>query len=841
MSPMKTNFRNPYKKLFCVYLLLIMFPAINVQSQQIKRGTSQGLPDAHLHYIPGKPVKYWSLATAETVMARYPDYREAYWKPWSYVQGYIFYGFDMLYRLTGDRKYIEFIKKYIDHFVDEQGNFNGAQMTNLDNIMTGNSIVLLYEYTKDMRYKIAAEHFRKAFDTYPRSSDGQFWHGDKSPNMWIDGVFMGQMFLIRYGKTIGDREYCFNEAARQVILCARHLQKGNTGLYLHAWTEKPEETPWADPHTGLSPEVWSEGMGWFALIVAEILAEMPKDHPQYAEILKIYHQMAEGLKRTQDPSSGGWYMIVDKGGEPGNWIDPSGTGMFVYALQRGIDLGILDGNSYSPVVSRGYSSLVSFARINERGLVDIHGGGDGISVKPNYETYVNYQRMVNAKETVGSFLWGTTIVEKPSRKSYIVSNMDEYNATIPTLQAGDEIILKNGIWKDAELVFTGKGLPDVHIYLRAETPGKVRLEGKSCLKLAGEYLHVSGLVFTNGYTPSGSVIEFKNNSHIADHCTVSNCVIDGFSNPEKSKQDFWIQMNGKNNTIEYCYLAGKSNKGMTLTVRLDSLTSVETNHHIYRNYFGRRDPLGENGGETIQIGLSETSQLNAWTKIEENYFDHCDGELEIISVKSCENLIMHNVFNECRGMLTLRHGHRNMVYGNIFLGNGKEGTGGVRIINKNQKVFNNFFSGLRGKGVCSALVLVNGIPNAKPKEYDQVKNAVIFSNTFYDCSTPFQFGFGNDAVRSMAPMNTILANNLVYCTDTEELIGVYDKTDGIRLENNLMIGKKGKLEGENMADGEISFIKKEKMTVPVSNFAGTMPDEALLDKNKYGPAWWPIN
>jgi len=52
-----------------------------------RRGTSQGLPNTRLHYTPGKPVKYWSLATAASIMARYPDYREAYWKPWSYVQG----------------------------------------------------------------------------------------------------------------------------------------------------------------------------------------------------------------------------------------------------------------------------------------------------------------------------------------------------------------------------------------------------------------------------------------------------------------------------------------------------------------------------------------------------------------------------------------------------------------------------------------------------------------------------------------------------------------------------------------------------------------------------------
>ena len=383
-----------------------------VKFVKAKRGTSQGLPDARLNYTPGKPVKYWSVATAESLMARFPDYRQAYWKDWSYVHGYLFYGFEMLYKSTGDKKYLDYIKKYIDYFVDEQGNYHGDKLTNLDNMMTGSSIVDLYGYTHDERYKKAAEQIRKAFDAYPRSADGQFWHNNASPNMWIDGVFMGQMFLIRYGKIIGDTKYCNDEAAKQITVCAKHLLKGETGLYLHAWTEKPEKATWADPKTGLSPEVWSEGLGWFALVTAELLAELPRDHPKYAEVKDIYTRMAAGLKKAQDPKTGGWFMIVDKGDQPDNWIDPSGTGMFVYFIQRGIDLGLIKKSEYAPVVARGYKSLISFGQVNDHGLVDVVGGGDGITIKKDYTTYVSYKRMTNAKETVGGFLWGTAIFEK---------------------------------------------------------------------------------------------------------------------------------------------------------------------------------------------------------------------------------------------------------------------------------------------------------------------------------------------------------------------------------------------------------------------------------------------
>jgi unsaturated rhamnogalacturonyl hydrolase len=376
-----------------------------------RRGTSMGVPGANLQYKPGKAPQFWSVAAAETIMERYPDYRQAYWKDWTYVQGYMFYGFEMLYRSTRDKKYLNYIKRYIDQFVDEKGHFHGDNLTNLDNLMTGNSIVAMYEYTHEERYKVAATEFRHVLDDYPRS-DGQFWHGNKSPNMWIDGVFMGEMFVIRYGKSIGDSEYCFDEAVRQITVFAKHCLKENSGLYLHAWTEQADKMKWADPKTGLSPEVWSEGLGWYALILVETLDVLPKSHLKRGEVEDIYLRLAAGLKRTQDPGNGGWFMIVDKGDRTGNWIDPSGTAMFVYSLQKGIELGLLDKTEYASVVAKGYESLLSFAKINDQGLVDIHGGGDGITIKKDFETYINVPRIVNAKEAVGGFLWATALMEK---------------------------------------------------------------------------------------------------------------------------------------------------------------------------------------------------------------------------------------------------------------------------------------------------------------------------------------------------------------------------------------------------------------------------------------------
>ncbi len=384
---------------------------ISFQTGHKHRGNSPGLESAHLNYKKGSSPELWSVAAAQTIMARYPDYRKAYWKDWTYVQGYVLNGFFRLYKYTGNKVYLDYIENYIDNFVDAKGNYSGDKLTSLDNICTGNIIVELYSATHKNKYKIAAEKFRRAFDNYPRA-DGEFWHNSSAPNMWAEGIFMGQIFLIRYGKYIGDMDYCFNEAAKQILTFAKHTSKDHSGLYLHGWSEQPGKTKWANPETGLAPEVCSEGLGWYSLILVETLADMPADNIYREQLVSIFKRLAAGLKKNQDPESGIWFLIVDKGSKNGNWVDPSGSAMFIYALERGIQLGLIDKKEYKPLVDKAFKGLLNHAGINEHGLVDIYGGSDGIPIKKNFEEYIKLPRVVNAKEAVGGFLWTTVLMEK---------------------------------------------------------------------------------------------------------------------------------------------------------------------------------------------------------------------------------------------------------------------------------------------------------------------------------------------------------------------------------------------------------------------------------------------
>jgi unsaturated rhamnogalacturonyl hydrolase len=136
-------------------------------------------------------------------------------------------------------------------------------------------------------------------------------------------------------------------------------------------------------------------------VVVEALARLPADYPRRSEVLHIYQQLAAGLKRAQDPITGGWFFVVEKPDGKNNWIDTSGSAMFTYALERGIELGLLDRKEYVPIVAAEYRAITHNARVNSEGLVDISSACDGVCVQASYADYVGCKRVVNAKEAVG--------------------------------------------------------------------------------------------------------------------------------------------------------------------------------------------------------------------------------------------------------------------------------------------------------------------------------------------------------------------------------------------------------------------------------------------------------
>lgn len=355
----------------------------------------------------------------------------------------------------------------------------------------------------------------------------------------------------------------------------------------------------------------------------------------------------------------------------------------------------------------------------------------------------------------------------------------EVGRLLAKAKPGETIVVKDGTYADEELKWRSPGHA---VTVKAETPGGVKITGKSFLRLCGDSLTVSGLDFEGVEPPKGKVVEFRIGNELANVCRLTDCRIADCNPAVRDITSNYIVLHGRNNRVDHCSLTGKLSLGVTLLVNLNDARSLNNRHRIDHNYFGPRPVYGSNGAETMRIGTSQQAYEQSGTIVEENYFYRCNGEVEIISVKSSCNTIRGNAFHECEGVVALRHGKGNTVSGNIFDGNGVRNTGGVRIVDSGHIVENNTFMRLKGSRFFSALALMDAVPNSLPNRYVQCTDVVIKDNLFIDCSN-IEFGTGKDMERTLAPAECIFAGNTIM-TDRGEPFTFIDPAAGVQMEGN---------------------------------------------------------
>ncbi len=424
-----------------------------------------------------------------------------------------------------------------------------------------------------------------------------------------------------------------------------------------------------------------------------------------------------------------------------------------------------------------------------------------------------------------------------SARTFTVAHPAEYPSSATNLKPGDTVILRNGVWRDFDLRFEGEGTAEAPIRLRAETPGRVILSGRSRLSMSGQHLDVSGLVFRDGYAPQDEVIAFRIGNRVANDSRVSYTVIDGYNRPREdvTGNDSWVALFGRRNRFDHNHIVGKTTPGVTLAVRIETEADRPNHHRIDHNYFGPRPPLGANGGETIRIGTSHNSLFDSATLIEANYFEECSGEVEIISVKSGANIIRGNLFHRSQGSVTLRHGNGNLVEDNVFMGGGQDNTGGVRVINSRQIVRNNLFIDLTGTGFTSALAVMNGVPDSPLNRYHQVRDAEIHNNTFVNVAH-LAFGVGADAERSLPPADSGFRNNLIVGQGTQierlsDLSGMVfaGNVTGEKLEFPIPGFTQADVDGRTSGPGTPAF---------AATAAGAPRDLKRLSRAEAGVSWY---
>lgn len=448
------------------------------------------------------------------------------------------------------------------------------------------------------------------------------------------------------------------------------------------------------------------------------------------------------------------------------------------------------------------------------------------------------------KKIISSIFIIFILINTSEAENYLVKNIAEFNAKVKLLLPSDTITMANGEWNNVELLFNVDGAENKLIVLTAQTAGLVKIQGNSNLTIDGNFLHINGLLFVNGYSKSRSTISFAADSkNPSNNCRVSNCAIIDYNKPDRFSKDNWVAVYGKNNRFDHNYLAGKLNAGVTMAVYLNSPKSQENNNRIDHNYFGERKRLGSNGGETLRVGTSTFSLVSANTTIEDNYFEKCNGEVEALSIKASNCIIRRNAFFETEGCLALRHGNNNQVSENLFIGNGKVSTSGLRIINAGHKVFDNYFFRLSGERFRAALAVMNGVPNSAINRYHRVKDVKIYNNTFIDCKF-VEFGVGSDNERTATPLNTVFNNNTVYQSQNITPISIIDDMSGMSFNENYYYSPNFEFEMKGFVK-EKMFLKKDKSgfyqikngNSKKTDLVYNISSNDIIQKQNAGPDW----
>ncbi len=102
---------------------------------------------------------------------------------------------------------------------------------------------------------------------------------------------------------------------------------------------------------------WARGNGCVFAGLANIMNELTPKSKEYSYFLKLYKKMAKKLAEIQTPE-GHWSMSL-LGQEYYPTPETSGSSFFVFGLAWGINQGILDPETYLPVVKKGWKAMVS--------------------------------------------------------------------------------------------------------------------------------------------------------------------------------------------------------------------------------------------------------------------------------------------------------------------------------------------------------------------------------------------------------------------------------------------------------------------------------------------------
>ena len=339
---------------------------------------------------------------------------------WNYIDGCMMTSLYTIYLQTGKKKYIDFIDKFVDYYVFEDGSIRGYEKEtyNVDNINEGRVLFDLYRETGKEKYKKAIRLLYSQLESQPRTALGNFWHKKIYPEqVWLDGLYMAQVFYTRYETEFnGGKNYA--DIVKQFQNVYDNMYDKQKRLYYHGW-DYSKTAFWSDKKTGLSKSFWLRSVGWYTVGLVDAIGYFSDEAKELkAQLVKIFKDTVEGLERYIDPKEKMFWQVVDQGGREGNYLETSGSAMIAYAMMKGARLGLVD-NRFAKVGEEVFNGICKKylsdegGKLNLGGICLMAGLGPETNKKRDgtFEYYISEPVVENDAKGTGPFVMAYTEIK----------------------------------------------------------------------------------------------------------------------------------------------------------------------------------------------------------------------------------------------------------------------------------------------------------------------------------------------------------------------------------------------------------------------------------------------
>lgn len=347
-----------------------------------------------------------------------------------------------------------------------------------------------------------------------------------------------------------------------------------------------------------------------------------------------------------------------------------------------------------------------------------------------------------------------------------VSSIAQLQSAADAAQPGDRIELVDGTYTTSgSIALRRSGTASAPVTVAAQHVGKAEIRGTNGFSFAdSDYVVVEGFQLRHGggfSVPAGS-----------HHVRLTRNLVQ-----LTSSSGNWVTVTGNDVEVDHNTFQNKSTEGVFLQISGPGDSAMAQRTRVRHNYFHDHTFSGDNGGESIRLGYSYRQLSSAYATIEYNLFERANGDSEAISVKSSDNTVRYNTIRDSVGSIVLRHGNRNLVEGNLMLGN----TAGIRFYDNDHVIINNVIQGGTGQIIAGSGDVADdttgSTAHARP---DRV--LVAFNTVSSNRTNILQVGQGTDR---LGPNQCTFADNIFVGGGSGALLDI-DEATGTTWQGNIV-------------------------------------------------------